>query len=51
MWLPFRAMKAELADLTDFLSSLLHRASPTLCRMHFVLLWMSLGESECVGLG
>lgn len=58
MWLPFRAMKAELADLTDLSTgldslflSLLHRANLTPCKMHFALLWMSLGESECGGLG
>lgn len=57
MWLLFRAMEAELADLTDlstglgYFLSLLHRASPTLCKMHFALLWMSSGASECVGLG
>lgn len=47
---------ARLAELTDLSTGLgylfcLSRASLTLCRMHFDLLWMSLGESKCVGLG
>lgn len=47
------ARLAELMDLDPSLGYLLclHRASLTLCKMHFDLLWMSLGESKCVGLG
>lgn len=46
----FRAMKADLDRSLAYLFYL-HRANLTLCKMRFDLLWMSLGESKCVGLG